>query len=99
MDHLLLPVESLPQIDFGNTRNEDADKTARQGYLECNFTDLFDNENQQSSSLDKELWSHRQNQNLSWKNILSCDIVKGTPATQSKARIIKNELEAFLKYD
>ena len=55
MDHLLLPVESLPQIDFGNTRNEDADKTARQGYLECNFTDLFDNENQQSSSLDKEL--------------------------------------------
>ena len=57
--HLLLTVESLPQIDFENKRNEDADETTRRGYIdysECNFTDLFDitniKESQQSSSSD-----------------------------------------------
>ena len=54
---LLLPVESLPQIDFEKTQNEEADETARWAYIdyaECNFSDLFDitktNEDQQSSS-------------------------------------------------
>ena len=57
----VLPVQSLSKKDFENTRNEDADQTARRGYIdysERNFTDLFDitniNENQQSSSSDKE---------------------------------------------
>ena len=51
---LLLPVESLPQIDFEKTQNEEADETARWAYIdyaECNFSDLFDvtktNEDQQ----------------------------------------------------
>ena len=50
----LLPVESLPQIDFEKTRNEEADEIARWvciDYAECNFSDLFDvtktNEDQQ----------------------------------------------------
>ena len=39
-----LPVESTPQIDFENTRDEDVDITSRKGYVdysERNFTDLF----------------------------------------------------------
>lgn len=31
--YLLLPAESLPEIDFKNTRNEDAGETARSSYL------------------------------------------------------------------
>ena len=52
-------VEPLPQLDFENTKIEDADETARYDYIaysERNFTDFFDitnsNENQQSSSSD-----------------------------------------------
>ena len=40
----LLPVESLPKIDFENTKNEDVDETARRNYIaysERSFTDLF----------------------------------------------------------
>ena len=43
IDHSL-PVESIPQIDFGNTLDEDVDESSRKGYVdysECNFTDLF----------------------------------------------------------
>ena len=39
-----LPVESTPQIDFENRRDEDVDETSRKGdvdYSERNFTDLF----------------------------------------------------------
>ena len=57
----LLPLKSLPQINFENTQNEDADETARRSYInysEWNFTDLSDitniTENQQSSSSDNE---------------------------------------------
>lgn len=55
--NLFLPVESLPQIDFGYTQNQNANETARWFYInysERSFTDLFDitniKENQQSSS-------------------------------------------------
>ena len=34
----LLPVESTPQIDFENTRDEDVDETSRTEYV-GNFTD------------------------------------------------------------
>ena len=40
----LLPVESTPQIDLKNTRDEDVNETSRKGYVDCperNFTDLF----------------------------------------------------------
>ena len=40
----LLPVESIQQIDFENTRNEDVDVTSRKGcvdYCKRNFTNLF----------------------------------------------------------
>ena len=61
MDRSLL-VESTPQIDFKNTRNEDVDETSRKGnvdYSECNFTDLFNipnniDEDQHSSFSDNE---------------------------------------------
>ena len=36
-----LPVESTPQIDFENTRDQDVDETSRKGYVdysERNFT-------------------------------------------------------------
>ena len=56
-----LSVESLPEIDFQNTRNENADEKARRGYInysERNSIDLFDvtniNENEQRSSSDNE---------------------------------------------
>ena len=60
----LLPVESTPQIDFENKRDEDVDETSRKGYVdysELNFADLFNipdynniDENQHSSCLAKE---------------------------------------------
>ena len=59
-----LPVESTPQIDFENTRDEDVDITSRKGYVdysERNFTDLFNipdynniDEDQYSSCSDNE---------------------------------------------
>ena len=39
-----LPLESTPQIDYKNIRDEDVDETSRKGYAdysERNFTDLF----------------------------------------------------------
>ena len=39
-----LSVESLTQIEFENTRNEDVDEKSRKSYVDlskCNFTDLF----------------------------------------------------------
>ena len=59
-----LPVESTPQIDLKNTRDEDVGETLRKGYIdysERNFTDLFNipdhnniDEDQHSSCLDIE---------------------------------------------
>ena len=43
MDRSLM-VESTPQIDFGDTQDEDVDETSREGYVgysEHNFTDFF----------------------------------------------------------
>ena len=58
------PVESTPQIDFENTRDEDVDETSGKGhvdYSELSFTDLFNipdynniDEDQHSSCSDNE---------------------------------------------
>ena len=63
MDHSL-PVESTPQIDFENTRDEDVDETSRKGYVdysERSFTYLFNihdynniGEDQHSNCSDQE---------------------------------------------
>ena len=42
----LFPVESTPQIDFGNTHDEVVDETSRDSYVdysELSSTDLFNN--------------------------------------------------------
>ena len=58
------PVESTPQTDFENTRDEDVDETSRKNYVDYSeriFTDLFyipdysnTDEDQHSSCSDNE---------------------------------------------
>ena len=58
------PVESTPQTDFENTRDEDVDETSRKSYVDYSeriFTDLFyipdysnTDEDQRSSCSDNE---------------------------------------------
>ena len=58
------PVESTPQTDFENTRDEDIDETSRKSYVDYSeriFTDLFyipdysnTDEDQHSSCSDNE---------------------------------------------
>ena len=126
-----LPVESTPQIDFENTRDEDVDETSREGYLDCserNFTNLFNiphykniDKDQHSSCSDNESGTgtneseadevppkkRKRENNSKWsarkprsklKRRSACDVVKGTPGLRFDARLVKNELEAFLLY-
>ena len=93
MDHLL-PVESLPQIDFEKTRNEEADEIARWVSIdqaECNFSDLFDitktNEDQQSSS-DNE----NESDNGSDENETNKASSKRKKTKKSKMVIVKTKI-------